>query len=210
MTLAFNEGLGVEVEQFAEFSQKLGRAVQPDGGLQVRTLQRLAQHATEFAVHANVDIGFNQSRYIGQVTAQRKDHVDLGANTLHQTTNFRQVAGRVEGAVARANDVDARLFASRSLGKRLACRHLAQAILAPQPVHGSIGALPLVFIDGAGQEPLDVGALGCDAAPDHLGDGAGHHHSRQLRVEGGMGALHGPFGALTSELLLRQSGDHDR
>ena len=25
-----------------------------------------------------------------------------------------------------------------------------------------------------------------------------------------MGALHGPFGALTAELLLRQSGDHDR
>ena len=52
---------------------------------------------------------------------------------------------------------------------------MLEAILRPQPEHGAIGTLPLVFINGAGQETLDVGACRCDTATDHLGNGAGHN-----------------------------------
>jgi hypothetical protein len=68
----------------------------------------------------------------------------------------------------------------------------AQAVLGPQPVHGAIGALPLVLVDGARQEALDVGAFGRDAAADHLGDGAGDDDARQLRIQHLVGARMAP------------------
>jgi hypothetical protein len=107
--------------------------VQADRRLQVGPLQRLAQHAAVLAVHADVDVGLDQARHVGQVAAQREHHVHLGADALHQAADLGQVAGHVEGAVARADDVDARLFAGGPVLERLALRHLAQPVLAPQP-----------------------------------------------------------------------------
>ena len=119
--------------------------MQANGRLQIRAIQRLAQHAAKLAVHANVDIRFDQLRHLGQMAAQGKHHVDVGANALHQTANFGQIAGAVEGTVARTNDVDAGFFTlfAHPLG------YFFHAVLGPQPIHSAVGTLPLVFIDGA-------------------------------------------------------------
>ena len=119
--------------------------MQANGCLQVRAIQRLTQHAAKLAVHANIDVGFYQLRHLGQMAAQGEHHVDIGANALHQATDFCQIAGAVESAVARPNDVHTRFFAlfANTLG------HFFHAVLGPQPVHGAVGALPLVFVDGA-------------------------------------------------------------
>src|SRR5208282_6587508 len=55
-----DERLRIEAEQFAELAQEFGGAVQPDWRLQIGTLERLAQHATEFAVHADVNVGVDE------------------------------------------------------------------------------------------------------------------------------------------------------
>ena len=178
MAFAFNKRFGIDVEQFAQLAQKLRGAVQANRRLQVGALQRFAQHAAELAVHANVDIRFHQTRHIGQVAGQWKDHVDLGTNALHQAADFGQIAGRVEGAVAGSDDVDAGLFTDRAIRVRLARRHFFHAVFAPQPVHGAVGALPLVFVDSARQKALDIHALGRDTAANHFGNGAGDHHRR--------------------------------
>ena len=198
------------MQQLAQFAQEVGGAVQTNGGLQIRALQRLAQHAAKLAVHANVHIGLDQTRDIGQVTSQRENHVHIGADALHQAADFCQVAGTVEGAVARADDVDAGLFAHRAVFKGFARRHFSQTIFAPQPIHGAVGALPLVFVDGARQKAGDVGAFRRDAAADHLGNRSGHHHGGQFGVECGVGALHGAFGAFAAQLLFSQTGHHNR
>ena len=88
VAFAFDKWLGIEVEQFTELAQKLRGAVQADWRLQIGALQRLAQHAAELTVHANVHIGLHQTRHICQVAGQGKDHVDFRANALHQTADF--------------------------------------------------------------------------------------------------------------------------
>ena len=113
---------------------------------------------------------------------------------------------RVEGAVDRPDDVDTRLLAGRA---RLALRHLLQTELGPQPVHRPIGALPLVLVDGARQESLDVGAFGRHAAADHLGDRACDDDCRQIGIERLMRPLHRLLGAFLAQLLLGKPGDHD-
>ena len=80
--------------------RNLRRAVQPDRRLQVRPLERLAQHAAELAVHADVDVGLGQPRHVGEMAAEREDHVDLGADALDQPADLGQVGRHVEGAVA--------------------------------------------------------------------------------------------------------------
>jgi hypothetical protein len=45
--------------------------------------------------------------------------------------------------------------------------------------HRAVGALPLILVDGARQEALDIRAFGRHAAADHLGDRAGDHDRRQ-------------------------------
>ena len=79
------------------------------------------------------------------------------------------------------------------------------AELRPQPGHGAVGALPLVLVDGARQEALDVGAFGRHAAADHLGDRAGDDDRRQVGIERRVGALHRAFGAVAAEFLLGQA-----
>ena len=79
------------------------------------------------------------------MAAQGEHHVDICANALHQAADFCQIAGAVESAVTRPNDVDSGFFSlfANTLG------HFFHAVLGPQPVHGAVGALPLVFVDGA-------------------------------------------------------------
>ena len=98
-----------------------------------------------------------------------------------------------------------------TLGRaRLALRNLLRAVFLPQPDDGAVGALPLILVDGARQEPLDVGSLRRHAAADHLGDRTGHDHRRQIGIEHPMRALHRAFGAGLAEFLLAEPGDHDR
>ena len=184
--------------------------MQADRGLQVGAVEGFAEHAAELAVHADVDVGLDQSRDFGDMAAQRKDHVDLCAYALHQAADLGDIAGAVEVAVARANDVDTWFLAGLAVLRQGTCRHGLHAVLGPQPVHGAVGALPLVFVDGARQKADQVGALGRDAAADHLGDRAGDHHRRQVGVEHGVGLLHGPFGAFAAQLFFSQTGDHNR
>ena len=113
----------------------------------------------------------------------------------------------VEGAVDRADDVDARLLAFLA---RLALGNFLAAVLRPQPEHGAVGALPLILVDGARQEALDVGAFGRHAAADHLGDRAGDDDGGQVRIERLVRAAHRAFGARLAELFLGESGDDDR
>ena len=137
--------------------------------------------------------------------AQWKHHVDLGTNALHETPDFSHITGRVEGAVAWTNDIhpgSLTVFAN-ALGD------LFKAVLTPEPRHGPVGTLPLVFVDGSGQKPHQIGALRGHTATDHLGNGARHHHRGQIRVQTGVGAFHGAFGAFTTELLLGQTGHHN-
>ena len=118
-----------------------------------------------------------------------------------QAPDLGKIGRHVEGAVDRADDVDARLLAFLA---RLAVRHFLQAVLAPQPGHRAVGALPLIFVDGARQEALDVGAFRRDAAADHLGDRSGHDHRRQIGIERAVRALHRAFGALLAQVPPRR------
>ena len=176
------KGLRIEVQKLAQAAQELGRAVETDWRLQIGLLQGFAEHPPELAVQADVDVRVDQASDLAQVAAQREDHVDLGADAFDQTPDFGQVGRRVEHAVGRADDVDSWLCAFRPL---LCLRQAALlgAVLAPEPLQGTVRALPLIFVDGARQEALDAGAFGRDAAADHLGDGAGDDHGRQVGVE---------------------------
>jgi hypothetical protein len=178
-------------------------------GLQVRRLERFAEHATELTVHAHVHVGIHEARHISQVRAQREHHVDVGADAFDQAPDLVQIAGRIERAIDRTDDVHPRLGAGGTLG--LVRTHaLLEAVLRPQPEHGAIGALPLVFVDRARQEALDARTLRRHAAADHLGDGAGDHDRRQFRVERLVRPRHGRFGAFAAQLLFAEAGHDDR
>jgi hypothetical protein len=86
---------------------------------------------------------------------------------------------------------------------------LLDAEFRPQPVHGAVGRLPLVLVDGAGQEALDAGALRGDAAADHLGDRARDDDAGHRGIESLVGAAHGAFGAVLAEFFFREAGDDD-
>ena len=200
--LALDERLGIDAEQFAELAQEFGGRVQADRRLQIRPLQRLAQHPAEFAVHADIDVGVDELWDIREVAAERKHHVDFGADALDQPANFGEIGRHVEGAVDRPDDIDPRLDA---VGARLALRDFLDAVFFPEPDDGAVGALPLVLVDGARQEALDIGSLRRDAAADHLGDRAGDHDRRQIRIEHAMRALHRAFGAGLAEFFLAET-----
>ena len=206
MLLAFDEGLRIEAQEFAQTTQELGGAVQSDGRLQIRTLQRLAEKASELPIHADVHIGIDQPRHILKMAAQGKRQIDFRADALDQATDLSQIARHVEGAVARSDDVDPRLLPLLAWSAR---GDFLLAVLRPQPRHGSIGALPLIFIDGARQESLDIRAFRRHAPADHLGDRTRHHHRRQVGVQGLVGALHGAFGTMLAKLFFGQPGHDD-
>ena len=143
------------------------------------------------------------------MTAEREDHVDFRADALHQATDLRQIAPRVEVAVHRANQVHAR-FCAGSAFRRLRHHALLQPVLGPEPVQCAIGCLPLVLVNGSRQEPHDVRAFRCHATADHLGDAARHDDGGQLGIERGVRATHRAFGAVLPKLLFGQAGDDDR
>ena len=209
MLFALDEGLGVQLEQLAERAQKLGRAVQTDRGLDKGPLERLAEAAPELAVHADVDLCIDQLGHSIQMAPQREDLIDRRSDPFHQTPDLGEIGRGVEGSVHGSDDVHARGLARLA---RLGLGHpaLLQAVLTPQPVHGTIGTLPLILVDGARQEAMDIGPFGRDTAADHLGNRAGDHHGGALGVQGGIGATHRLLGPLLAQLLLAQTGDDHR
>ena len=122
--------------------------------------------------------------------------------------NFSQIGGCVEVAIGRTNDVYALDAVICLFGFALLCFSLTKLI--PEPHQCPIRALPLIFVNGARQESLYVGVLGCDATANHFGDGAGDHHAGFFGVKHLVRAPQGALGAALSELFLGQTGDHDR
>ena len=206
MLLFFDERLGVDAQGLAQGPQECGGAVQADGRLQVGAVEGLAEQAAVLAVHADIGMGLGELGHLGEVCGQGEDHVHFGTNALDEPTNLGEVAGHVETAVGRPNDVDLGLLA-RAHG--LGLGHLLGAVFRPEPEHGPVGGLPLVFIDRARQKPRDVHALGGYAAANHLGNRARDHHGGEVWVQAGMGAVHGALGAFAAELLLSKASDHD-
>ena len=183
--------------------------MQTDRGLKVGPIQRLAEQAAKFSVHADVDVGVDEARHVRHMAAEREDHVNLRADAFNQPADFRQIGGHVEDAVGRPDDIDARLGARR---RRLALGRvpLLRAELGPQPAHRAIGALPLVLVDRARQEPLNAGAFRGHPAADHLGDRAGDDDARQVGIERLVRAAHRAFRAVAAEFFFRKAGDDDR
>ena len=87
--------------------------------------------------------------------AERKDHIDLGADAFDEPPDLGQVRRRIEHAVCGTDDVDAGLLAFLPFARfRIAAFRLP--VLRPQPEHGAISTLPLILIDRAGQEAMNV------------------------------------------------------
>ncbi len=209
MLLLLDKGLGIQLQQLAEGPQELGRAVQTDRGLEKGPLERLAEAAPELAVHADVDLCIDQLGHPIEMTAEREDLIDGRPDPFHETPDLGEIRRGVEGPVNGPDDVYAWGLARLA---RLGLGHPAflQAVLTPQPVHGAIGALPLILVDGARQETMDVGPFGRHAAADHLGDRAGDHHGGTLWIQGRVGVTHRRLGPLLAQLLLAQTGDDHR
>ncbi len=208
MFLGLDEGLGIEAGQLAEGAQELGGRVQADGGLEIGLAEGFAEVAAVLAVHADVDVRIDQPADICQVAAERKGEIDLGADAFDQAADFGEIRRAVEHAVSRADDVDLGLGAFDLL-RRFRIAALGLAIFCPEPEHGAVRRLPLVFVDRAREETLDVRAFRRDAAADHLGDGTGHDDGGKFRIEHGAGAFHRGFGAMLAEFFLAEAGDHD-
>ena len=141
--------------------------------------------------------------------AQRHDHVHIGPDAFDETANFVQIAGHVEHAIHRPKDIDARARTFRAGGFM---RHPAfgHAKFGEDPGHRPVGAFPLIFINRARQEALNIGAHRGDAAADHLGNRSCHHHRRQSRVERFPRPAHCAFGTVTAQFLFAQARHHNR
>ncbi len=202
-----DEGLRVETEDLAQAFEEARGGVEADRRLQIGPFQRLAQKPPEFPVEADVGIRIHELAEVGQMGAERKHHVDFGTDAFDEAADLGKIGGHVEHAVARADDVDARL---RPLGPRLARRDLLRSVLLPQPDERAIRALPLVLVDRARQEALDVRAFGRHAAADHLGNGARDNDGRQIGCQRPPGAPHGALCTCLPEFLLGKPRDHDR
>ena len=201
------KGSGSSPEQFAELAQEFGCRVQADRRLQVGTIELLAEQPAELAIQADVDVGLRQLRNVGDMGTERERQVDLGTDAFDEATDLGQVGRHVERAVDWPDDIDAGLVA---LLARLAGGHLLRPELGPQPVDRAVRRLPLVFVDGAREEALDVGAFRRDAAADHLGDGTSDDDRWERGVKHFVGALHRAFGAGLAQLFLAETGDDDR
>ncbi len=80
--------------------------------------------------------------------------------------------------------------------------------LGKDPSHRAVGALPLVFVDGARQEALNVGTLRRNATTDHFGNGSGYDNGWQRRIKHFPCPFHRLFGAL-AHFLFGQSCHHN-
>ena len=208
MLFAGDERLRIQPQQLPQLFQKRRRRRHPQGRLQIRLAQTLGQPPAKLAVHHHVDVGVHQMPHFGQVRAQGHHHVDLGPDALDQTADLVQVRRHVEHAVHRPQDVDARLVLRQTLGLG---RHpaLGHPELGKDPGHRPVGTLPLIFINGARQEPLDVGARRRHPAADHLGNAAGDHHRRQCGVQRLPRPRHRRLGA-RAHLAFAKPRHHDR
>ena len=102
------------------------------------------------------------------MAAQREDQIDLTANAFDQPADFREVGWHIEGAIDGADDIHARLFAFLARAwLRLAA---TRPEFSPKPHDGAISGLPLILINRAADEALQITALRCDATANHLGD----------------------------------------
>ena len=207
MLFALDEWLGVEAQHLAEFTQEQGRRFHPDRRLQVWLVEHLGETPAKLAIHHDIGVGVHEVPHLGQVRTQRHHHVHVGADPFDETPDFREVGGHVERAVHRPEDVHARLCAVLAF---LFGRHpaLGHAEFGEEPRHRAVGGLPLIFVDRTRQEPLNIRALRCHAATDHLGDGPGDDDGRQRRIEHLPGALHRFLGP-AAHLFLAEPGHHD-
>ena len=209
MLLARDEGFRVDARKLSEFAQEGGGREDADRRLQVRSVELLAERPAEFPVEADVEVGVGQARNVLDMGPKREGQVDLAADALDDAPDLVEVRGHVERAVDRPDDVDPWLGA-------LGLRRLAAGLgllgpeLVPQPRDGAVGRLPLVLVDGAGQEAQQVRAFGRDPAADHLGDRARHDYGRHVGVLRGAGAAQGALGAGHRQLVLRKAGNDDR
>ena len=155
-----------------------------DRRLQIRPAKRLTQKSAKFPVHADIRVGIAERGDVSKMRAQREGHVDLSTDAFDEAADLGDVGRHIEGAIDRANDIDPRLgalFAFARLGRFA----FAGGKFRPQPLQRTIGTLPLILINGARQETLNIGAFGRDPATNHLSDGAGDHNGRQVWIEHG-------------------------
>ena len=82
--------------------------------------------------------------------------------------------------------------------------------MIPEPYQRTVRTLPLIFVNGARQETLDIGVLGRDAAADHFSNRTGDDHAGFLGVQHLVRASQGTLGATLSQFFLSQTGYHDR
>ena len=135
-----------------------------------------------------------------------KHHVHLAADAFDQAAHLGQVAGHVEHAVARTDDVDARLVARP-------CARVAGTFFGPYSVHSqAIARLAHCHWSSSmvrGRKRTRLVPSGVTPPPiisaiDPVTTTAG-----QIGVQHRVGALHRAFGAFTAELFFGQAGDHD-
>ena len=139
---------------------------------------------------------------------KRHDHIHVRADAFDQPPKFGEVRGHVERAIHRAKDVHARLGALFPLGF-LGHTTLGLTELGKEPCHRAVGGFPLVFVDGARQKPLNIGALRRYAAADHFRDGPRHDHRRKGGIKRVPSPLHSAFGAVAAKLFFAQPCDDD-
>ena len=140
--------------------------------------------------------------------AQRHYHVDLGANPFDQAFNLGQIAGHVECAIHRTQDVHARfrtLF-SLFLGWHTAFGH---AKFRENPRHGPICRLPLIFINCTRKEPLNCCSLWRNATANHLGNRTSYNDRRQSRIQGFPCTLHCPLCPVTTQFFFAKASGHN-
>ena len=165
---AFDEGFRIKPGQFTKLAEEICRRKQPDRRLQVRPLQFFTQLATKFAIHADIHIRIGQLRDIFHMATQREDQIDLTANAFNQPANFSQVGWHIESAIDGANDIHARLFAF--LARTRLWPAAARTKFTPEPHDGTISGLPLILINRAADEALQVAPLRRHTTADHFGD----------------------------------------
>ena len=203
--LAFYERFGIQPQFRPQRAQEACGRFHAHRGLEERPVERLAQGAAIFAVEADIGIGIRQVPDLGQRGAEREFKVDLGPQPLDQTADLGKVRRHVEHAIGGTDDIDAR---------PLAVLALARAVLAakfgPQPQQRTVGALPLVLINGARQKPLEVGSLRGQPPADHLGDGAGDDHRGPCGIERLARSRQRLLGPVLAQFLFGQAGDADR
>ena len=82
------------------------------------------------------------------MAAKREDEIDLDAYSGEKSLNLREIGPGVEVTVGGTNDID--LFCGCFLGFLLGFFLLSRTVLLPKPDEGSIGTLPLIFVNSSG------------------------------------------------------------